>query len=62
MKKGDRVTAMGIIGTIDQIKDKSVVIKNVDNSKIEVLKMAITEVQPSGAVSEEKKEEPEAKK
>lgn len=62
MKKGDRATAMGIIGTIDQIKDKSVILKMIDGSKIEVLKMAITEVQPSGAVTEEKKEETEAKK
>ena len=61
MKKGDRVTAMGIIGNVDQIKDKSVIIKMVDGSKIEVLKMAITEVQPSGEVVVEKKEEPDVK-
>ncbi|NGX27243.1 MAG: hypothetical protein K940chlam6_01176, partial [Chlamydiae bacterium] len=29
MKKGDRVTAMGIIGNVDQIKDKSVILKMV---------------------------------
>ncbi len=62
MKKGDRATAMGIIGTIDQIKDKSVILKMIDGSKIEVLKMAITEVQPAGTAAEEKKEEAEVKK
>jgi len=45
MKKGDRVTAMGIIGTIDRIKDHSVILKMVEGAKIEVLKAAITEVQ-----------------
>ena len=47
MKKGDQVTAMGIVGTLEQVKDKTVVLKNVDGSKIEVLKMAISEVQSS---------------
>ena len=46
LKKGDRVTAMGIIGTVVRIQDSSVVLKMVDGSKIEVLKMAISEVQP----------------
>lgn len=49
MKSGDRVTAMGIVGTVDKIQDNSVILKMVDGSKIEVLKMAITEVQPSGS-------------
>lgn len=48
MKSGDRVTAMGIVGTIDKIEDKTVILKNIDGSKIEILKMAITEVQPAG--------------
>jgi preprotein translocase subunit YajC len=47
MKKGDRITAMGIVGTLDRIKDQTVVIKNVDGSKIEILKAAITEVGPA---------------
>ena len=45
MKKGDRVTAMAIIGTIDRITDTTVVMKMIDGSKIEVLKAAITDVQ-----------------
>jgi preprotein translocase subunit YajC len=48
MKKGDRVTAMGIVGKVEEIKDTTVVISSPDGSKIELLKMAITEVQGSG--------------
>jgi len=48
MKKGDKVTAMGIVGTLDQINEKTVILKNVDGSKVEVIKAAISEVQPAG--------------
>ncbi len=44
LKKGDKITAMAIVGTIDRITDHTVIIKTVD-SKIEVLKAAITDVQ-----------------
>ncbi len=44
LKKGDRVTAMGIIGTVDTIKEHSVIISNIDGSKMEVLSAAITDV------------------
>ena len=44
MKKGDKVTAMGIIGTVSKIQDQTVILSMVDGSKIEVLKGAITEV------------------
>jgi len=44
LKKGDRVTAMGIIGTIDKIDEQTVILRMVDGSKIEVIKAAITEV------------------
>lgn len=54
MKKGDRVTAMGIIGIVDQIKDTSVILKMVDGAKIEILKMAITDVQSSTTVEDKK--------
>ncbi len=50
MKPGDRVTAMGIVGTLDRIDEKTIVLKTIDGSKIEMLKMAITEVQPVGTV------------
>ncbi len=47
LKKGDRVTAMGIIGKVDRIMDQTIVLKMIDGSKIEVLKAVITDVQPS---------------
>jgi len=45
LKKGDKVTAMGIIGKIDKIQEQTVILKMVDGAKIEVLKAAITDVQ-----------------
>lgn len=47
MKKGDKVTAMGIIGTIAKIQDQTVVVRMYDGAKIEFLKAAITEVIPA---------------
>ena len=47
MKKGDRVTAMGIIGKVDRILEQTVVLKMIDGAKIEILKAAITDVQPT---------------
>jgi len=47
MSKGDRVTAMGIVGTIDRIDEGTVILTMVDGSKIEVLKNAISDVQPA---------------
>lgn len=49
MKKGDKVTAMGIIGTIVKISAESptVILKMYDGAKIEILKAAITEVHPA---------------
>ena len=44
LKKGDRVNAMGILGTVAQVKQDTVVLKMVDGSEIEFLKGAITEV------------------
>jgi preprotein translocase subunit YajC len=45
MKVGDQITAMGILGTLVQIKEKTVVLKMVDGSKIEMLKACVTDVQ-----------------
>ena len=53
LSKGDRVTAMGIIGTIVRVEDKTVILKMVDGAKIEVIKAAITEVQPASAQEKE---------
>lgn len=55
MKKGDMITAMGIVGTLEQIKDKTIVLKNVDGSKIEVLKGAISLVEPQTQNAEHSK-------
>lgn len=46
MKKGDRITAMGIVGTLDKVQESTIILKMVDGAKIEVLKAAITDVQP----------------
>ncbi len=48
MKKGDRVTAMGIVGTVVRVQDHTVIVKMVDGSKIEFLKGAITDVTSVG--------------
>lgn len=58
LKKGDRVTAMGIIGTVLRIQEQSVILKMYDGSKIEVLKGAITEILP-GTEEDAKKAEKE---
>jgi preprotein translocase subunit YajC len=60
LKKGDRVTAMGIIGTVLRVQEKeqTVILKMYDGSKIEVLKGAITDVAP-GTEEDEKKAEKE---
>lgn len=46
IKKGDRVTAMGIIGTVVSIEPQTVILKMCDGSKIEFLKAAINEILP----------------
>lgn len=47
LKKGDRITAMGIIGNVVKIQDNSVVVSLYDGAKMEILKAAITDVQPA---------------
>ena len=49
--KGSRVTAMGILGTVVRVEEKTVVLKMIDGNQIEMLKEVITKVQP--AVSEQ---------
>lgn len=50
MQKGDRVTAMGIVGTLVRADKDTVILKMVDGSKIEVLKGAISDVRPASEV------------
>lgn len=54
LKKGDTVTAMGIVGTVARVGDKTVILKMVDGNKIEFLRAAITDVveAPEGAGEE----------
>ena len=47
MAKGDRITAMGIVGTLVGVEKDTVILKMVDGSKIEVLKQAISDVKPA---------------
>lgn len=58
LKKGDRVTAMGIVGTVVRIQEQTIILKMYDGSKIEVLKGAITDVTP-GTEEDVKKAEKE---
>lgn len=58
LNKGDRVTAMGILGTVVRVQDQTVIIKLYDGAKMEVLKGAITEVTP-GTEEDAKKAEKE---
>ncbi len=51
LKKGDKVTAMGIIGHVAKDDGETVILKMVDGNKIEVLKGAITDV-ASGSESD----------
>ncbi|MCF7852977.1 MAG: preprotein translocase subunit YajC [Simkaniaceae bacterium] len=44
LKKGDKVTAMGIVGTITKVNTDTVVISSCDETKIEVLKQAVTDI------------------
>ena len=46
LKKGDRVNALGIIGTVAKINEQTVILRMVDGAKIEVVKGAISEVTP----------------
>lgn len=43
MKAGDTVQAMGIVGTINELREETIVIKTAGSS-IEILKAAITQV------------------
>jgi len=55
MKQGDKVTAMGIVGVVDDIRETTVVLTMVDGAKVEFLKHAITEVHAPDAAPDEAK-------
>ena len=56
MQKGDRVTAMGIVGTLVRADKETVILKMVDGSRIEVLTGAISDVKPASEQSTESSE------
>ena len=56
MQKGDRVTAMGIVGTLVRVEKDTVILKMIDGSKIEVLTAAISDVKPGNEQSAETSE------
>lgn len=60
IKKGDRVTAVGIIGTVVRVQDNTLILKMYDGSKIEVLKGAVTDV-ISGTEEDAKKADKDEK-
>ncbi len=47
MKKGDKVTAMGLVGTVHKVMENSVILSLYEGAKVEVLKAAITNVEPA---------------
>lgn len=61
LKKGDRITAMGIIGTVVKVQDTTVILSLYDGAKIEVLKAAITDVQPAAEEAKVTIETPETR-
>ncbi|MBT6928463.1 MAG: preprotein translocase subunit YajC [Waddliaceae bacterium] len=48
LKIGDKVIAVGIVGTVDAINDDTVILKMCDGSKIEVLKAAVNDMYAPG--------------
>lgn len=61
IKKGDRVVAVGIVGTVVKIQDETLILKMYDGSKIEVLKVAVSDVVP-GTDDDAKKADRDEKK
>ena len=47
LKQGDRVAAMGIIGTVVRIGEETVILKMYDGAKVEFYKAAITDILPT---------------
>ncbi|HEY2811269.1 MAG TPA: preprotein translocase subunit YajC [Rhabdochlamydiaceae bacterium] len=54
LKKGDRVTAMGLMGTVSKVQDNTVIVSLYEGAKVEILKAAITDVQPAAEEKAEK--------
>lgn len=50
LKKGDKVNAMGIIGTVTKVNENTIILRMVDGAKIEMLKAAVNEIIATGEV------------
>lgn len=46
LKKGDKVTAMGIVGIVEKVLDQTLIIRSAGGSKLEILKLAVSDVKP----------------
>lgn len=57
LKKGDRVAAMGIIGTVVRVGDQTVILKMYDGAKLEFYKAAITDILPESDETGKKTDE-----
>jgi preprotein translocase subunit YajC len=53
MKKGDKVVAMGIVGTVSKVQEQTVLVRMHDGSELEFLKEAIANVTPAGETKKE---------
>ena len=58
LKKGDRVTAMGIIATVVKVQESTVIVSLYDGAKMEILKASITDVQATADEKADKAVEP----
>ncbi len=56
LKKGDRVAAMGIIGTVIRVGDQTVILKMYDGAKLEFYKAAISDILPEAEEGSKKVE------
>lgn len=44
LKVGDKVQAMGIVGSVAEMREETIILSTADTAKIEILKAAITQV------------------
>ena len=55
VKTGDRVLVSGMIGTVSNVKDKTLIVKIADNVKVEVIRGAVSSVLDKGETPGEEK-------
>ena len=53
LKKGHTVIAMGIRATVDEVREKTVVLKQIDGARIEMVAGAITEIEQGPSTATE---------